>query len=83
MLLISNGDPFTRYTIYIYIVLKSFVHSPYFFALVVGSGAQQPMQKSILTGRAGGARADDNFTKKPQKKLIRYMVVFWGSNTSC
>ena len=21
-------------------------------------------------------RADDNFTKKPQKKLIRYMVLF-------
>ena len=27
-------------------------------------------------------RADDNFTKKPQKKLIRYMVLFWGSSTN-
>ena len=26
-------------------------------------------------------RADDNFTKKPQKKLIRYMLNFWGFNT--
>ena len=27
-------------------------------------------------------RADDNFTKKPQKKLIRYMTLFWGSSTN-
>ena len=27
-------------------------------------------------------RADDNFTKKPQKKLIRYMVNFCGYNTN-
>ena len=45
-------------------------------------GAQhQNNNMTLTTGRAGGARADDNFTKKPQKKLIRYMVVFWGFNT--
>ena len=44
-----------------------------------------PQAKHIekyLTGRAGGARADDNFTKKPQKKLIRYMVLFWGYDSN-
>ena len=46
-------------------------------------GSAQPKRSNrALFRRAGGARADDNFTKKPQKKLIRYMVVFWGFNTT-
>ena len=45
-------------------------------------GATIKQQRRDLTGRAGGARADDNFTKKPQKKLIRYMSLFEGYNTN-
>ena len=53
----------------------------YIFVVCIDGGRQYTQQKCTTTGRAGGARADDNFTKKPQKKLIRYMVVFWGFST--
>ena len=55
---------------------------PYSFFFVVGGDDNYKKKTVTFTGRAGGARADDNFTKKPQKKLIRYMILFWGSSTN-
>ena len=52
----------------------------YFFWVMTRIAALSEKSR-LLTGRAGGARADDNFTKKPQKKLIRYMILFWRSRT--
>ena len=53
------------------------------FVLFVAGGHNKQHKRAHLTGRAGGARADDNFTKKPQKKLIRYMTFFWGFTPTC
>ena len=71
------------YVVHTYIYIYSYFFSgiPYVFTLrFLGFGAQKTQSKDH-TGRAGGARADDNFTKKPQKKLIRYMIIFWGFST--
>ena len=46
------------------------------FCVIFGVRGAKYNTKCDFTGRAGGARADDNFTKKPQKKLIRYIALF-------
>ena len=45
-------------------------------------GGRSKSHESISDRFSKKERADDNFTKKPQKKLIRYMVLFWGSSTN-
>ena len=63
-----------RFYVSVYSPLCDFVHIR--GTSRIGTKSHSP------TGRAGGARADDNFTKKPQKKLIRYMILFWGASTN-
>ena len=70
----------SRIYIYIYRVFLVVILTSCFVSLLWG-GPTRTKQNMTLTGRAGGARADDNFTKKPQKKLIRYIVIFWGFST--
>ena len=61
-------------TTYIYIVFFDCILTSSF--CVICCGGHNKSHRKMTFRRAGGARADDNFTKKPQKKLIRYIVFF-------
>ena len=61
--------------IYICIVFNVIIYSPGILLLFLGLSTKSNIKIHPFR-RAGGARADDNFTKKPQKKLIRYIVLF-------